>query len=109
MARNGEISVTDAKRVLRKYWWLLPLNAVVLGSLGYVATLVLPKKYTSETTVLAQQPVVSSDYVKPVETDDLSIRLASMKAEVLSAPQLQQIIEKLNLYADQRGKTSMDD
>jgi polysaccharide chain length determinant protein (PEP-CTERM system associated) len=109
MARNGEISVTDAKRVLRKYWWLLPLNAVVLGSLGYVATLVLPKKYTSETTVLAQQPVVSSDYVKPVETDDLNIRLASMKAEVLSAPQLQQIIEKLNLYADQRGKTSMDD
>ena len=109
MARNGEISVTDAKRVLRKYWWILPLSTVVLGSLGYVATLVLPKKYTSETSVLVQQPIVSADYVKPVETDDLNMRLASMKAQVLSGPRLQPIIEKLNLYADQRATTTMDD
>jgi polysaccharide chain length determinant protein (PEP-CTERM system associated) len=109
MARNGEISVTDATRVLRKYWWILPLSTVVLGSLGYIATRVLPKKYTSETSVLVQQPVVSADYVKPVETDDLNMRLASMKAQVLSGPRLQPIIEKLNLYADQRPKATMDD
>jgi polysaccharide chain length determinant protein (PEP-CTERM system associated) len=109
MARNGEISVADAKRVVRKYWWLLPLCAVVMGALGYVATRVLPKKYTSETTVLVEQPVVSADYVKPVESDDLNMRLASMQAQVLSTPVLQAIIEKLNLYADQRGKTTMDD
>src|SRR5208282_6410529 len=109
MARNGEISVTDAVRVLRKHWWILPLSTVLLGSLGYAATRVLPKKYTSETTVLVQQPVVSADYVKPVETDDLNLRLASMKAQVLSTPRLQPIIEKLNLYADQRANTSMDD
>lgn len=109
MARNGEISVADGKRVLRKYWWLLPLCTVVMGTLGFVATRVLPKKYTSETTVLVEQPVVSSDYVKPVESDDLNMRLASMQAQVLSTPTLQGIIQKLNLYADQRGKTSMDD
>jgi polysaccharide chain length determinant protein (PEP-CTERM system associated) len=109
MARNGEISVADGKRVLRKYWWLLPLCTVVMGALGYVATRVLPKKYTSETTVLVEQPVVSADYVKPVESDDLSMRLASLQAQVLSTPRLQEIIEKLNLYADQRGKASMED
>jgi polysaccharide chain length determinant protein (PEP-CTERM system associated) len=109
MARNGEISVADAKRVVRKYWWLLPLCTVVMGTLGYVATRVLPKKYTSETTVLVEQPVVSADYVKPVESDDLNMRLASMQAQVLSTPRLQEIIEKLNLYADQRAKTTMDD
>src|SRR5208337_2120388 len=109
MARNGEISVTDAKRVLRRYWWILPLSTVLLGSLGYVATLVLPKKYTSETSVLVEQPVVSSDYVKPVVTADLNMRLASMKAQVLSGSQLQPIIEKLNLYPDQRANTRMGD
>ncbi|MGB7516682.1 MAG: Wzz/FepE/Etk N-terminal domain-containing protein [Candidatus Acidiferrum sp.] len=109
MVRNGEISIADAKRVLRKYWWLLPLCTVVMGTLGYVATRVLPKKYTSETTVLVQQPVVSADYVKPVESDDLNMRLASMQTQVLSTPRLKPIIEKLNLYPDQRGKTSMDD
>ena len=87
----------------------LPLSTVLLGSLGYIATLVLPKKYTSETSVLVEQPVVSADYVKPVESDDLNMRLASMKAQVLSGPRLQPIIEKLNLYPDQRSNTSMDD
>jgi uncharacterized protein involved in exopolysaccharide biosynthesis len=73
MAQNREISVADATRILRKYWWILPLSTVALGALGFVATLVLPKKYTSETSVLVEQPVVSADYVKPVESDDLNM------------------------------------
>ncbi len=109
MARNGEVSVTDAKRVLRKYWWILPLSTVLLGSLGYVATLVLPKKYTSDTKVLVELPVVSADFVKPVVSDDLNMRLSSMKAQVLSGPRLKPIIEKLNLYPEQRATTNMDD
>src|SRR5271165_6116569 len=109
MARNGEVSVTDAKRVLLKYWWIIPLSTLVVGSLGYVAILVLPKKYTSETKVLVEQPLVSEDYVKPVVTDDLNMRLASMKAQVLSSSRLQPIIEKLNLYPEKRAKTKMED
>jgi polysaccharide chain length determinant protein (PEP-CTERM system associated) len=109
MARNGEISLTDAKRILRKYWWILPLSTLLLGALGFVATLVLPKKYMSSTSVLVEQPVVSSEYVRPVVTDDLNMRLASMKGQVLSGPRLQPIIEKLNLFPEQRGKVPMDD
>jgi polysaccharide chain length determinant protein (PEP-CTERM system associated) len=109
MVRNGEIALADVKRVLRRYWWIPPLSIVVLGSLGFGAALVLPKKYTSDTRVLVEQPVVSADYVKPVVTADLNMRLASMKAQVLSGPQLQPIIEKLNLYPDQRANTAMED
>jgi polysaccharide chain length determinant protein (PEP-CTERM system associated) len=109
VARNGEISLTDAKRILRKYWWILPVSTLLLGALGFVATLVLPKKYTSSTSVLVEQPVVSAEYVKPVVTDDLNMRLASMKSQILSGPRLQPIIEKLNLFPDQRGKVPMDD
>jgi polysaccharide chain length determinant protein (PEP-CTERM system associated) len=109
MARNGEISLTDAKRVLRKYWWILPLSTLLLGALGFVATLVLPKMYTSTTNVLVELPLVSEDYVKPVVTDDLNMRLASMKAQVLSSSRLQPIIEKLNLYPEKRANTKMDD
>lgn len=108
MIRNGEISLADAKRVLRKRWWIPVVSIPLLGVLGFVATLVLPKKYTSETSVLVEQPVVSAEYVKPVVTDDLNMRLASMKAQVLSGSRLQPIIEKLNLYPEQRGKDSMD-
>src|SRR5208283_3667523 len=70
---------------------------------------VLPKMYTSTTNVLVEQPLVSAEYVKPVVTEDLNMRLASMKAQVLSSSRLQPIIEKLNLYPEKRAKTKMED
>jgi polysaccharide chain length determinant protein (PEP-CTERM system associated) len=77
-----------------------------MGILGFAATLILPKKYTSSTSVLVEQPVVPPDYVKPVVNVDLNQRLASMKAQLLSTSHLEPIIEKLNLYADERGKVA---
>src|SRR6202171_965924 len=108
MARNGEISLTDAKRILRKYWWILLVSTLLLGALGFVATLVLPKKYTSSTSVLVEQPVVPADYVKPVVTMDLNQRLASMKAQLLSSSRLQPVIDKFNLFPDTRAKVPME-
>jgi protein tyrosine kinase modulator len=106
MMRNGTISAADAKRVLNRYWWILPLSTVALGALGFAATRVLPKKYKSMTTVLVEQPVVPPDYVRPVVQEDLNHHLASMQAQVLSSSRLQPIIDKFNLYADQRGQVS---
>jgi polysaccharide chain length determinant protein (PEP-CTERM system associated) len=106
MMRNGTITAADAKRVLNRYWWVPPLAVLTLGSLGYLATRVLPKKYKSITTVLVEQPVVPADFVRPVVQEDLNHHLASMQAEVLSSSRLQPIIEKFNLYPDQRGKVS---
>jgi len=109
MVRNGEFSVRDAKRVLRKYWWIVPLTVVLCGSAGYVATRVLPARYTSETKVLVDEPIVSAEYVKPVVSEDLNLRITSMKAQILSGPRLQPIIEKFNLYPDLRATTQMGD
>jgi len=108
MVRNGEISVADAKRVLRKKWWIPAISIPLLAALGFAATLVLPKKYTSSTSVLVEQPIVSPDYVKPVVTVDLNQRLASMKAQLLSTSRLEPIIDKFGLYSDKRGKASKE-
>jgi polysaccharide chain length determinant protein (PEP-CTERM system associated) len=104
MMINGAITAADAKRIFRRFWWVLPLSTLCLGALGFAATKVLPKKYTSMTTVLVEQPVVPPDYVRPVVQEDLNHHLASMQAQVLSSSRLEPIIEKFNLYADQKGK-----
>jgi polysaccharide chain length determinant protein (PEP-CTERM system associated) len=109
MVRNGEIGLADAKRTLRRYWWILPLSAVLLGGLGVGAGLVLPKRYTSQTMVLVEQPTVGPDYVKPVVTEDLNHRLASMKEQILSRTRLQPIIEKFDLYAEVKGRVHIED
>jgi polysaccharide chain length determinant protein (PEP-CTERM system associated) len=108
MLRNGEITVSEAKRILRHYWWILPIAIVGCGALGLLAATVLPKKYTSETLVLVDQPTVPADFVKPVVTDELNHRLASMQEQILSRTRLQPIIEKFGLYANERRGMNID-
>jgi polysaccharide chain length determinant protein (PEP-CTERM system associated) len=109
MVQNGEIGLDDAKRVLRRFWWILPITTILLGAIGLGAALVLPKRYTSQTMVLVEQPTVGPDYVKPVVTEDLNHRLASMQEQVLSRTGLQPIIEKFGLYPKDRDRVHIDD
>ncbi len=109
MVRNGEITVADVKRILRRYWWIPAFITVTLGAMGLAASLVLPKKYTSSTLVLVEQPTVPTDVIKPVITNDLNQRMASMKAQILSRSRLEPIINKFDLYPVERKTTHMED
>jgi len=109
MIRNGEFTLTEISRIFRRYWWIPVLTTIVLGLTGYAATVVLPKKYTSSTLVLVEQPTVPTEFVKPVVTDDLNHRLASMKEQILSRSRLQPIVEQYNLYPNLRATTHMED
>jgi polysaccharide chain length determinant protein (PEP-CTERM system associated) len=109
MIRNGEIALTDVKRVLRHYWWIPTIASIVLAGAGLTASLILPKKYTSSTLVLIEQPAVPTDLIRPVITDDLNQRMASMKAQILSRSRLEMIVNKFNLYPEQRATAHMED
>jgi polysaccharide chain length determinant protein (PEP-CTERM system associated) len=109
MAANRELTPADAKRVFRRYWWILPISTVLLTVAGFVAVKVLPKRYTSQTMVMVEQPSVPVDYVKPVVSDDLNHRLATMQEQILSRTRLEPIIEKFDLYTGDRGRVHIDD
>src|SRR6266481_4256736 len=109
MVRNGELAAEDAKRVLRRYWWILPITVVGCGTIALSLAMVLPKRYTSQTLILVQQPSVPSDIVKPVVTEDLNHRLASMQGQILSRTRLEPIIDKFGLYPEVRGKVHIED
>ena len=109
MIRDGELPMSEVKRVGRKYWWIVPITVAGCLSIAMLLTAVLPKKYTSKTVVLIDQPTVSADIVKPVVTEASNQRLASMQQEILSRTHLQPIIEKFGLYPEDRGTAHMDD
>lgn len=109
MVRNGEFTMADVKRVLRKHWWILPTCALGLGVASVLVATQLPKQYTSRTLVLVSRPAVPIEYVKPVVTEDVSQRLSSMKGEILSRSRLEPVIEKFNLYPNDRAKVHMED
>src|SRR5215467_13404352 len=109
MIQNGEISMSEVKRILRKYWWILPLTVISGGALGLGATMVLPKKFTSQSRVQIHEQSVSPDIVKPVLTEATNQRVVQLQEAILSRTQLQAIIEQLGLYASDRGKVHMED
>ena len=108
MIRNGEITVSEAKRIFRNYWWILPIAVIGCGTLSLLVATLLPKRYTSETLVLVDQPTVPTEFVKPVVTEDLNHRLASMQEQILSRTRLQPIIEKFGLYPADRGRVHIE-
>src|SRR6266849_161803 len=91
MVRNGEIGIEDIKRVVRKRWWIVPPCALSCGALSLLVATQLPKKYTSQTLVLVAKPTVPTEYVRPVVTEDLNQRLASMKQQILSRTRLEPV------------------
>jgi polysaccharide chain length determinant protein (PEP-CTERM system associated) len=109
MVRNGELSVADAKRVLKRFWWVLPITIAVGIACAAGAIKVLPKRYTSQTMVLVAPPAVSREIVKSAAPEDLGLTLASMKQQILSRTRLEPVIEKLGLYQNDRKGHSIDD
>jgi polysaccharide chain length determinant protein (PEP-CTERM system associated) len=109
MIRNGEMSMVEAKRILRKYWWVPTITVIGGVVLALGATVFLPKRFTSRTLVLVDQPTVSAELVKPVVAEATNQRLASMQEEILSRSRLQPIIEKFGLYPSERATAHMED
>lgn len=109
MVRNGEFSMEDVRRVIRKGWWIIPICVVVGGGLGLLIATLLPKEYTSQTLVLVAKPTVPAEYVRPVVTEDLNRRLASMQEQILSRSRLEPVIEQFGLFHDDRNKVHVEE
>jgi polysaccharide chain length determinant protein (PEP-CTERM system associated) len=109
MIIKRELSIEDYKAILRRRIWLFIIPAIVFSIGAYVISLYLPARYKSETVVLVEAPVVSSDIVKPIAGGDTNQRLATMREEILSRTRLQQIIEKFKLYRQDIGRRSVEE
>jgi len=100
MVVHRELSVEDWLAIVRRRLWWLLIPAILCAVAGFFLSLVLPKQYTSHTRVLVEAPIVPDSYVKPVVSDDLNRRLASMQGEILSRTRLQHLVEQFGLYKD---------
>lgn len=110
MLAGRQLEFEDYLAILRRQRRLLIILATLGLGVGYLLARVLPKRYTSKTLVLVQEPTVSESYVKPVVTaDDLDQRLASMQEQILSRTRLQHIIEKFGLYKEDINRRPMEE
>jgi polysaccharide chain length determinant protein (PEP-CTERM system associated) len=108
MAKQRELTFDDYLAILRRRRWLVVLPVVLGAALGYTLSLALPARYTSHTVVLVEQPVVPDSYVKPVVSEDLNQRLASMQEQILSRTRLQHLVEQFGMYKEDVHKEPME-
>jgi polysaccharide chain length determinant protein (PEP-CTERM system associated) len=107
MLGHRALTFEDYGAILKRRWWMIAIPVVVLPIVAYAITFFVQPQYLSQTLVLVEQQKVPEDYVKPVVSEDLTARLASMREQILSRARLMPIIERFNLYGN--SKMSMDD
>src|SRR5579863_4785374 len=98
---HQEIGPKEIVAIVRRRFMLIFLLTLFGGLAGFGAARILPKRYTSKTLVLVQQPEVQP--VTPLATDNVNQRLATMQQQILSTARLQPVIRDLNLFQDSVG------
>src|SRR5208282_621404 len=93
-----ELTPADYIAMLRRRWIMIAVLALVGGPLAYGVSRFLPEKFRSQTLVLIEQPTVSTDIVKSLDTSDINQRLSSMQQQILSRSRLEPIIRQYDLY-----------
>ncbi len=104
---HQEIGAKDVVAILRRRFLLIFLLALFGGIAGFVAARVLPKRYTSKTLVLVEQP--EAQPVTPIAADNVNQRLATMQQQILSTARLEPVIRDLNLYERDINRLPMED
>lgn len=108
MAAQRELTTEDYILMLRRRWALIAILAILGIGAGFLALRVVPKRFTSQTLVLVQQPSVPSDLVKPVVSDNSNQRLAAMQQQILSRSGLEPVIREFGLYKEDVNRVPTD-
>src|SRR3982074_3185976 len=104
-----DLTAHDVISILRRKWALIALITLFGGMSGFVLSQILPKRFTSQTLVLVQQPAVSPDLVPTLVSDNINQRLATMQQQILSRSRLEPVIRELDLYHADIDRVSMED
>jgi uncharacterized protein involved in exopolysaccharide biosynthesis len=99
----------DILQILRRRTWFVLVPFAVVSAATAVVVRKLPDRYTSKAVVLVVPQQVPTDYVKPTVSTRLDEQLQTITQQILSRTRLEQIIDELNLYPDERRTGIMQD
>jgi polysaccharide chain length determinant protein (PEP-CTERM system associated) len=97
MIENRELSMDDYLAMLRRRLKVILIPALLAPLVGFLVSYAFAPKYTAQSLVLVEEQKVPEGYVKPVVTEDLMQRIATVQQRVLTQSRLKPIVEKMNL------------
>jgi polysaccharide chain length determinant protein (PEP-CTERM system associated) len=88
--------------VKRQKWLILLPTLTLTAAIGYVVYK-LPSIYESTSLLTVKPPTISSNLVQSLTNEDLSQRLQTINQEVLSRSSLEPMVQKYDLYKQERA------
>lgn len=91
----------------RRRLMIVPL--VLLTLVGIAAAFLLPASYTSTATLLVQSSTLPTTVAGEDANDLIDRRIARIREQVLSRPQLMELVNRYQLYPDMRSEGALSD
>jgi uncharacterized protein involved in exopolysaccharide biosynthesis len=91
----------------RKFYGLIPFVGVF--AIGFAVAMVLPPTFLSEGKILIESQQIPVDLVRPTVTATATERIATIQQRVMTRDNLLKIVDKYQLFADQRDRLSRTD
>ena len=91
----------------RKFYGLIPF--VCVFAIGLAIAMLWPPTYLSEGKILVESQQIPVDLVRPTVTATASERIATIQQRVMTRDNLLKIVDKYQMFADQRDKLSRTD
>lgn len=87
----------------RKYWVFIP--AIIFMAITAVVTYSLPATYKSEGLILIESQEIPQDLIRTTVTSYADQRIEVIKQRLMTTTRVMQIVNKYNLYSEERQKT----
>ncbi len=101
-------SLQDYLDILRRRKWPMLLVGGLLFLISVIIALVLPPVYRSTATILIEEQDIPRELVQSTVTSYAAQRIEIINREVMTRSNLLKLIERHNLYADERGKVPVE-
>ncbi|OPZ60051.1 MAG: Chromosome partition protein Smc [Deltaproteobacteria bacterium ADurb.Bin510] len=100
---QNQLSPQDYLAILRRRRWQIVVPALVVFGVACLVAVFLPPIYRSTATILIEEQDIPDDFVKSAVSTFADQQLQVINQRVMSTTKLQEIIQRNNLYAGQRG------
>lgn len=101
---NQTPDIKDYLKIVKKRRKSLVIPIVVISLLSIILAVVLPSVYRSSATILIEEQEIPSELVKSTVTTFADQRIQIISQRIMSRMNLMEIIQKYNLYAEDRQK-----
>ncbi|MFM9853400.1 MAG: GumC family protein [Sphingomonadaceae bacterium] len=101
--KGGPSFLVHLPTILWQRKWLFIIPAIILSIAGVAAAYLLPTTYRSTAILLVESPQLPVEIAGLPATDVIDQRVAKVRQQVLSRPDLIEMIQRLDLYSKERA------